>query len=217
MKSDEELQRDVLAGFDWDPSVGTDGIGVDARDGLVTLTGQVRNYAQKWRAAAAAQRVDGVMGVALKLAVTLGDDDKRCDGDVAAAARQVLAWTCSVPAGAVRVDVADGWVTLSGKVEWAYQRHDAEAAVRNLIGVAGLVDLIQVMPAAEPCDVTTRIEQALHRLAHNHANAIAVTVNGGTVTLSGRLDSWTERKAIRRAAWRAPGIRSVVDQTTIAA
>lgn len=215
MKSDRELQQGVSAELIWDPSVDDSRIHVEARDGTVTLTGQVGSYAQKWRAEAAALRVGGVKGLASQLAVDLMNIDRRPDGEIASAAHQVLAWNALVPAGKVKVTVQDGWVTLSGEVEWKYQSNAAEVALRNMIGMRGLLNLIQIKPRMEPGDVTRHIEAALRRCACDRPGPISVAVNGGTVTLSGELDSWRERKAVRHIAWAAPGIRSVVDQTTI--
>ncbi|MBS0383433.1 MAG: BON domain-containing protein [Proteobacteria bacterium] len=215
MKSDHELQQDVSAELIWDPSVDDSHVVVEAHDGTVTLVGRVGSHAQKWRAEAAALRVGGVKGLVSRLAVELPNIDKRSDAEIAKAAREVLAWNASVPAGKVKVAVDDGWVTLSGEVEWEYQSNAAEVALRNLIGTQGLLNLIQIRPAVEPRDVTQHIEAALRRCAQNHPKAVSVVVNGGTVTLCGELDSWRERDAVRRAAWAAPGIRNVVDQTTI--
>lgn len=215
MKTDRELQHDVSAELAWDPSVDADRIRVEAGDGTVTLVGQVRSHAQKWRAEAAALRVGGVKGLISDLVVEGSKFDRRPDTEIAIAAHHALAWNALVPAGKVQVGVADGWVTLSGEVEWEYQSTAAEVALRSLVGIKGLLNLIQIRPSVEPRDVTRHIEAALRRCAQNHPKSISVVVNGGTVTLSGELESWRERHAVRRAAWSAPGIRNVVDQMTI--
>ncbi|MBN8735853.1 MAG: BON domain-containing protein [Xanthomonadales bacterium] len=217
MKTDRELQRDVAAELDWDPSVDASRIDVEAHAGLVTLSGLVGSYAQKCHAQAAAWRVDGVDGVIADLDVELPGIDRRSDDDIARAARNVLAWNASIPPRKVKVAVNHGWVVLSGGVEWEYQSRAAESAMRNLVGITGLVNLIEIKPGVEPRDVTRQIEAALRRRSFRRARDIAVLVNGGTVTLCGQLDSSSERKAARLAAWRAPGVRNVVDQTTIAA
>ena len=217
MRTDEQLQRDVTEELAWDPAVDPRRIGVEVRDGVAMLSGKVNSYAQKCSAGCATQRVAGIKGVAMELDVELPDKDRRPDDEIAAAAHNVLAWHASVPRGSVKVTVKHAWVVLSGTVQWEYQSHAAEAAVRNLIGIRGLVNLVEIKPAMEPHDVTRQIEAALRRRTDHRALNISVAVNGGTVVLSGELDCWSERQAVRLAAWNAPGIRNVVDQTTIAA
>ena len=217
MKADRELQHDVAAELDWDPSIDASRIGVEVHEGVVTLAGLVDSYAQKCRAQTAAWRVDGVKGVIADLDVELPGADRRSDDGIARAARNMLAWNSSIPPRRVRVVVERGWVVLSGTVEWEYQSRAAESAMRDLVGIKGLVNLIEIKPETEPGDVARQIEAALRRRFFHHARDISVAVNGGTVTLCGRLDSSSERNAARLAAWRAPGVRSVVDQTTIAA
>lgn len=217
MKSDRELQRDVAAELNWDPSVDSSRIEVEACAGIVTLAGLVNSYAQKCHAQTAAWRVGGVKGVIADLEVELPDIDRRSDEDIAKAAHDVLAWNTSIPAHKVKASVKHGWVVLSGNVEWEYQSRAAESAMRNLVGIKGLTNLIEIRPAMEPRDVTRQIEAALRRRSFRQARNIAVVVNAGTVTLCGQLDSPSERNAARLAAWRAPGVRNVVDHTTIAA
>lgn len=217
MKTDRELQRDVTAELNWDPSVDANRIDVEVHAGIVTLSGLVNSYAQKCRAQTAAWRVGGVEGVIADLEVELPSSDWRSDGDIAKAAHDMLAWNTSIPPRRVKVAVKHGWLVLSGSVEWEYQSRAAESAMCNLVGIKGLVNLIEIKPKIEPRDVTRQIEAALRRRPFRRAKNISVVVNGGTVTLCGQLDSLSERNAARLAAWRAPGVRNVVDQTTIAA
>jgi osmotically-inducible protein OsmY len=217
MKSDRELQRDVTAELNWDPSVDASRIDVEVHAGIATLAGLVTSYAQKCRAQMAAWRVGGADGVVANLEVDLPSSDKRTDEDITRAARDVLAWNSSIPPRRVKVAVNQGWLLLSGNVEWEYQSRAAESAVRDLVGIKGLVNLIEIRPGIEPRDVVRQIEAALRRRSFRCAKGVSVMVNGGTVTLCGQLDSQSERTAARLAAWRAPGVRNVVDQTTIAA
>lgn len=217
MKSDRELQRDVMAELNWDPSVDASRIDVEACASIVTMTGLVNSYAQKCAAQTAAWRVGGVKGVITDLEIELPDADRRSDEDIAEAAHDALAWNTSIPPRKVKVSVKHGWVVLSGNVEWEYQSRAAECAMRNLVGIKGLTNLVEITPAIEPRDVTRQIEAALRRRSCRHARDVSVVVNGGTVTLCGQLDSPGERNAARMAAWRAPGVRNVVDETTIAA
>jgi len=217
MKTAKELQRDVTAELNWDPSVDSGRIDVEVQAGIATLTGLVNSYAQKCSAQTAAWRVSGVEGVIADLEVELPSNDWRSDRDIAKAAHNVLAWNTSIPPRRVKVAVKHGWLVLSGNVEWEYQSRAAESAMRNLVGIKGLVNLIEIKPRVEPRDVTRQIEAALRRRSFRRAKTISVVVNGGTVTLCGQLDSPSERNATRLAAWRAPGVRNVIDQTTIAA
>jgi osmotically-inducible protein OsmY len=217
MKTAKELQRDVTAELNWDPSVDSGRIDVEVQAGIATLTGLVNSYAQKCSAQTAAWRVSGVEGVIADLEVELPSNDWRSDRDIAKAAHNVLAWNTSIPPRRVKVAVKHGWLVLSGNVEWEYQSRAAESAMRNLVGIKGLVNLIEIKPRIEPRDVTRQIEAALRRRSFRRAKTNSVVVNGGTVTLCGQLDSPSERNATRLAAWRAPGVRNVIDQTTIAA
>lgn len=216
MKTDRQLQQDVIEELGWDPSVDAARIGVEAKDGIVTLSGHVDSYPQRWSAERAAQRVAGVKGVAVEIAVELAGSHKRDDADLALAARNALAWNVSVPEKAIKLTVHNGWITLSGEVDWAYQRWAAVAAVRDLVGVAGVNDEIVIKAHVQPKDVKSKIEAALQRLANHEAKAISVDIDAaGGVTLSGRVESWAERNAARHAAWAAPGVKTVVDRISV--
>lgn len=217
MKPDLELQQDVAAELSWDVSIGAARISAKVHGDIATLSGEVDSYARRWRAGDAALRVRGIRGVLNELHVRLPASCQRPDAEIAEIARVALRWNSLVPAEGVAVTVEDGMVTLSGQVEWEHQRHAAEAELRDMIGVRDLLNLIEVRPVAEPRHVATRIEAALRRLFRRRARNVSVIVNGGTVTLHGQLDSWSERLAARHAAWGAPGVRNVIDQTTIAA
>lgn len=215
MKTDRELQENVLEELDWEPSVDASQIGVEVKDGVVTLQGTVDSYAQKWVAERAAKRVPGVRGLAIELEVALPGGFKRTDSDIAAAAMNAIEWNASIPDDAVKVVVENGWVTLSGNVEWAYIRNAAEAAARGLLGVKGVVNRITITPHVEPRDIKSKIEAALYRRAHLDATGVKVDVNLGTVTLKGEVDSLAERDTIEQAAWNAPGVQRVIDNLTV--
>lgn len=216
MKTDRELQESVLAELDWEPSLDASQIGVEVRDGVVTLQGKVDSYAQKWAAERAAKNVPGVRSLAMDLEVTLPGSFKRTDTDIAMAAKNAIDWNASIPKDAVKVVVDNGWITLSGKVEWAFIRTAAESAVRGLLGVKGVSNHITITPQIEPRNIKTRIEAALQRRAHVDASHIKIEANKGTVTLKGEVDSLAERDTIEQAAWNAPGVQKVVDNLTIA-
>lgn len=217
MKADREIQLDVVAELQWEPSVEASAIGVEVREGIVTLAGHVKSYAEKLAAERAAQRVRGVKGVVVELDVALPGSSRLKDTEMARNARQALDWNISVPRDAIKISVQDGWITLTGKVEWAYQRWAATSAVRNLIGVLGVNDQIVIDQHAQPHDLKVKIEAALQRHAHKETKAIDVDVEGHRVTLSGVVDSWAERDAARSAVWAAPGVKEVIDNLRIAA
>jgi osmotically-inducible protein OsmY len=215
MKTDANVQQDVLAELKWEPSVNATDIGVEVKDGVVTLAGHVDSYSEKWNAERAAQRVYGVKALAVEMDVRLPGSSKRNDGDIARSAENVLQWTTYLPTNSVKVMVEAGWITLTGEVEWGYQREAAAHAVRNLMGVTGVSDDIRVKPTVTRGAVKGDIEAALKRRAHADANNIAVAVNGNDVTLSGTAHTWSERMLARNTAWGTPGVHSVVDNITI--
>jgi osmotically-inducible protein OsmY len=216
MKIDAVLKQDVEAELAWDAIVNASQVGVAVKDGVVTLSGHLDSYAEKYAAERAAQRVKGVKGVAVELDVRLGLGAKRTDADIAAAADSALRWHALVPEDRIKVTVEKGWLTLSGDVEWDFQRQSAFKAVRPLTGVVGVSNTIALKPTVTPANITQRIQGALERQAMREAKGIEVIVSGGTVTLKGTVHSWAERNAAQGAAWSAPGITSVVNQLHVA-
>jgi osmotically-inducible protein OsmY len=216
MKIDTQLQRDVLDELKWEPSVRDAEIGVAAKDGVVTLSGTVQSFADKYAALKAAERVMGVQAVADDLMVKLPTSLVRSDTDVAHALVESLRWDVQVPDDRIKARVEDGWVTLEGDVEWRYQKDAAERAVRYLAGVKGVTNLIFVKPKkASPYEVSGKIKEALKRSAEVDADRIAVEATDGRITLRGTVRSWAERQDAERAAWAAPGVTLVDDKLAI--
>ncbi|HXF24347.1 MAG TPA: BON domain-containing protein [Gemmatimonadaceae bacterium] len=215
MYSDTALQKNVIDELAWDPALTASEIGVAAKGGVVTLSGKVRNYSQKYAAEKAARRVSGVKALADELEVHLLPENKRYDTDIAHAVLNGFIWNVAVPEDRIQVDVENGWVTLRGKVEWDFQRRAAEASVRSLTGVRGVSNLIAVTPSVSVSDVKGKIESALKRYAEIDAKHVQVSASDGTVTLRGTVRSWTERNDAERAAWAAPGVRQVDDLLTV--
>lgn len=215
MYNDTTLQKNVIEELAWDPALVATEIGVAARDGVVTLTGKVRTYTQKYAAEKAVHRVAGVQAVADDLQVHLLPEHKRNDTEIAHAIVNAFTWNVAVPEDKIQVDVNDGWVTLRGQVAWDFQRRAAEGSIRPLTGIRGVTNLIAITPHVSVTDVKGKIETALKRNAQVDAERIQVTATDGTVTLRGKVRTWTERDDAERAAWAAPGVRQVEDLLTI--
>ncbi|MGN6706343.1 MAG: BON domain-containing protein [Rhodanobacter sp.] len=215
MRTDGQIQQDVIDELHWEPAVQADHIGVEVRKGIVTLAGQVGSYMEKYAAEHTAQRVAGVRGVAVDLEVVLPGESHRTDADIADAAIRAIEWSASIPRDSVKVLVEDGHVTLSGTVPWAFAREAASSCVRGLVGVKDVVNLVTIKPPATTHDIKGKIEAALQRQAHLHSKAITVGVERGTVTLSGKVESLGERNVIEQAVWNAPGVKHVVDHLQV--
>jgi len=159
---DKALKKSVLAELEWSPSIDAADIGVTVEDGIVRLTGHVANYAQKIAAESAVKRVKGVRGFVEDLeirAFTQTYTDEAIAGRVA----NLLDWDVTLPKGAVKVKVEKGFVTLTGQVDWQYQRFAAEQGIRRLQGVRGVSNQVQVKPSVQAADVKCCIEDALER------------------------------------------------------
>lgn len=215
MKTDTQLKKDVGAELEWDPSINAAQVGVAVKDGVVTLTGHLDTFAEKYAIERAAQRVQGVKAIAVEVDVKLDPGHRRSDSDIAAAAESALKWHALVPADRVQVKVEKGWITLKGEVEWDYQRQSTEKAVRALTGVVGVSNAMTLKTATTPSNVASRIRDALARHAEHEAKHIEVMVSGPVVTLRGDVDSWSERSAAYGAAWSAPGVLSVVNEIKV--
>jgi osmotically-inducible protein OsmY len=212
---DSTLKQDIIDELDFEPSINAADIGVAVKSGVATLTGHVPTYAQKSTVEDVVRRVKGVKGIAEEIEVRPFGTNRTADDEIAKRAINSIDWNTSVPDDAVQVKVQKGWVTLTGKVEWRYQKTAAADAVRDLAGVIGIINDISVKAHASAYDVKKRIEDALKRSAEVEARAIRVNVLDGKVTLEGHVHDWSERSAASRAAWAAPGVNMVDDRLTV--
>lgn len=216
MKTDMELQRDVAEELKWDQRIVDDEVGVAVRGGVVTLTGSVPDFAQKWAAVKAVERVSGIRAIAQELNVKMPEKHQKSDTELAHQVVNTLAWDIEVPHEKIKVRVERGWVTLEGEVNWKFQRSSAERAVRYLTGVAGVSNMLTIKSDVSASDVAKHVKDALRRSAETDAKKIDVVAKEGAITLTGTVRSWAERADAERAAWGTTGVTAVDDQLAIA-
>jgi osmotically-inducible protein OsmY len=216
MMNDTDIRRNVEAELRWEPSVhNANAIGVGVNGGVTTLTGHVSSYAEKRAAERAAERVSGVTALVSELDVHLPSDLERTDEEIAQAVVNALTWNLSVPNGRLKVEVSKGWVTLEGDVDWQYERDAAASAVTYLTGVKGVSNLISIKSPVSQAAIKSDIEAALKRRAQLDAQSIGVKAEGHTVTLTGSVQSYAERREAERVVWAAPGVFKVDNKISI--
>ena len=215
MKNDAVLKDDVAAELEWEPSVKAEGIGVSAKDGVVTLTGSVDSYSEELSASEAASRVFGVKAVADELTVRLPDYNTWTDEDLARSAANAIAWNVNVPKDCVKVVVKDGWITLTGEVNWQFEKGAAKEAVHHSRGLRGVSNEIAVKPVVEKLAVTDKIRSAFERNGRLDAGKIKVETRGSQIALNGSVHSVAEREEAALAAWSTPGVTGVENKLTV--
>jgi len=215
MKSDLQIQKDVMEEIKWEPFLKSSEIGVAVKNGVVTLSGQVDAYSKKLAAEKAAKKVSGVKAVAEDIQVGVSPSFRKTDAEIAEAVLNALKWHSAVQEEKIKIKVEDGYVRLDGEVDWAYQRNSAQSAIENLTDVKSVLNLITVKPLAKPSEIQQKISSAFRRSATIDAAKISVEVFGGKVTLRGKVRSFGEKDDAEHAAWSAPGVVSVTSELKI--
>jgi osmotically-inducible protein OsmY len=215
MKTDMQVQHDVLDELNWEPRLKASEIGVSVTNGIVKLSGYVENYNQKLSAEKAALKITGVRGLVNDIDVKLSTDGQRNDLDIADAALNAMKWNTSIPEEQIKLKVENGWITLSGDLEWDYQRQAAYKAVSRLLGVKGVINNISLKPKATASDIKNQIVKAFERNAALEAKGIKAEVAGTKVILSGTVHSWEERREAEFAAWSAQGVTGVENRIEV--
>lgn len=215
MKTDAQLQKDVCEELAFEPALDETKIGVIARDGVITLTGTVASYPELLAAERAAKRVAGVRGIAEELKIEIPRTAHRSDADIARSAVIALDWDVVVPKSMVTVKVENGWLTLSGEVNFPYQKDAARRAVEHLVGVRGVTNSITLKLMPSLGDVRRKIREAFERNAEIDANKVEIDLKDGIVTLNGEVHSWNERDEATYAASSVPGVKGVNNYTHV--
>jgi osmotically-inducible protein OsmY len=215
MDKDRVLQRKVIAELEWEPSVESADIGVAVVDGVVSLNGYVKSYAEKLAAEKAVRRVAGVDAIAEELKVRYAADAKTADHEIAKRVLDMFAWNSLIPKDKIQVKVEHGLVTLTGEAKWHYQSKEAARVASQISGVTGVANTIKIENRVDVGDVRKRIEDAFERQADLDARSVSISVDGNRVTLGGHVNAWFERRSAERAAWAAPGVTQVIDHIAV--
>ena len=215
MRPDSDIERDVKDELQWRPDLDATDIAVSVKNGVVTLTGFVHSYVDKYEAEAAAKRVAGVVGLANDIEVRLRNVDEKPDPEIAREAVAAIKSQLPYSWENIKVIVKGGWVNLEGEEEWQFQRDTAEKAVRRLQGIKGVSNLIKLKPRAQPSEIKRKIEEAFKRNAELDAKRVVVEANGSEVIIKGTVRSWAEREEAERVAWSAPGITKVDNRIVV--
>jgi len=215
MKTDAQIKEDVLDELAWEASIDETEIGVIVENGVVTLTGIIDSYAKKTAIEKAAKRVSGVKAVAEDIEVKYGDEYKKTDKEIAKAAVNALKWNISVPNNKIMIKVENGWVYLTGEVQWNFQRVAAKKAIEDLLGVRFVSNNITLKQKIQPSNIKNKITKAFERIADVEAKNIRVEVNGHNVTLKGTVHSLAEKEEAKKAAFKAPGVYSIKNELVV--
>lgn len=210
MKTDLQIQKDVMDEIKWQPNLSSSEIGVAVKNGVVTLSGQVDSYLKK-----AAKKVSGVKAVAEDIQVGISSSFKKTDTEIATAALNALKWNSAVQHERIKIAVEDGVVRLEGEADWNFQRTEAKKSIENLQGVRMVLNLITIKPQVVPADIEQKIAAAFQRSASIDSKAVTAEVIGSKVILRGTVHSFAEKQDAENAAWAASGVLTVENKLEI--
>jgi osmotically-inducible protein OsmY len=215
MKTDAQIKQDILDELVFQPNIDEIQIGVIVENGVVTLTGFVDDFQKKVAAENAVKRMAEVKALAMDIEVKYGDDYKKTNKEIAKAAVSALELNASVAKEKVKVKVDHGYIYLTGQLPYAYQKKAAKRVVQNLMGVAGVIDNIEIAPALVPSNIQEEIKKALEHSADLEAEGIRVQVDGHVVQLKGRVHSYMEKDLAEKAAYKVSGVTDVQNDIVV--
>lgn len=208
---DADIKKDILAELKWDPEIDETDIGVTVKDGSAVLMGTVSSYFQKTAAGRAAKRIRGVRSIADEIEVKLPYQMEGSDEDISQRISDLFEWNAQIPADDIKSVVRSGIVTISGDVDWQYQKNYIQKQVEDIKGVRSVINNINLRKKATASDIKNEIMRALYRHASVEASRVNVSIDGGTVTLTGTVDNYFEKDLIKNAVWSAAGVTKVTD------
>jgi osmotically-inducible protein OsmY len=215
MKTDIQIQKDVMDELKWQPFLNSSEIGVAVKNGIVTLSGTLDSYAKKLDAERAAKKVAGVKAIAEDIRIGVSPGAGKTDAEIAEAVFNTLKWHSAVPEEKIKIKVEDGIVTLEGELEWEYQRVNAKTAIQSLSGVRSVINLITIKPKLNAFDMEQKIMAAFRRNATVDASKVNVSTIGNKVVLTGKVRSFAESEDAEDVAWAAPGVYHVENKLTV--
>lgn len=216
MDSDASLQKNVMAALQWNPRVTHEHIGVSVNEGVVTLFGFVPSFVEKFEAEKAASKIHGVKAIVEKIEVKLPSSMVKDDNSIAEAIVHRFRWSVTVPSEKIKATVSDGWVKLTGEVDWEFQRSAAERLVRELTGVKFVNNAITIKSTTKSINIKDKIEKALLIATERESKNIDVEVEGSVVTLTGKVRSLSDLKLIEGTVWGCPGVTEIKDNLRVA-
>lgn len=209
MKTDNQIQKDVLDELKWEPLLKAAEIGVSVKDGIVTLSGEVDSYSKKLAAEHAAKRISGVKAIAEDIQVGLAPIYRKTDAEIASAVVNALKWHTAVQQEKIKIKVEDGVVRLEGQVDWEFQKNSARTAIEHLLGVKSVINLITLKPRVTSSEISHQISSAFTRNAILDAANLKISIQGDKVVLTGTVNSFAEKEQAEHATWSAPGVMRV--------